>query len=239
MKNLSLILILLGLSFNSIAIDLKTFTDNADAFFVKYVENGSVEYAKVKQNISEIEKLYKSVGSFDVKGLTENETKSFYINAYNLVVIYWVSKYYPLKSPLDASGFFDMVKHNVAGEELTLNRLEIKKLLGPYTDARVHFALACAAKSCPPLANFAYRPEKLEQQLTDRTMLSLNNKSWLVVNAKEKKVELSKIFNWYKAEFNLNGKTTLDWINQYRKEKIPSTFAIEYYEYNWVLNDKK
>ncbi|MEM6360586.1 MAG: DUF547 domain-containing protein, partial [Bacteroidota bacterium] len=46
---------------------------------------------------------------------------AFFVNAYNLIVIYQVAKFYPLKSPLDRSGFFDRVKHTVAGESITLN----------------------------------------------------------------------------------------------------------------------
>ena len=65
----------------------------------------------------------------DLSSASAESKKAFYINAYNLIVIYQVSKFYPLKSPLDKSGFFDKVKHQVAGEALTLNALELKTLV--------------------------------------------------------------------------------------------------------------
>ncbi len=221
------------------ATELKTFTTDANVFFSKHVENGSVAYAKIKAQISGVESLYKQIGEMSLTGADENEIKSFYINAYNIIVIYWVAKHYPLKSPLDNSGFFDKVKHIVAGEPLTLNALEIKKLLQPYKDARFHFALACAAKSCPPLASFAYTPAKVNQQLDERTVLALNNKEWIKVYPNQKKVELSKIFEWYKADFTTQGLSSIEWINKYRNEKIPNTYSVGYYEYNWELNEKK
>jgi hypothetical protein len=238
MKKIVLLLLLGTTSILSKGADVKSFLTSTDVFFRRYVDNGFVRYVKVKNSIGEIEALYQQVGEMNLEGEDDSSKKSFFINAYNVIVIYWVVKHYPLKSPLDDSGFFDKVKHKVAGEEMTLNSLEIKKLLTPYKDARFHFALACAAKSCPPLANFAYMPATLDKQLTERTSAALNNPGWLKVNAAQKKVELSKIFEWYKKDFTADGKTEIEWINQYRKEKIPVTYAVGFYEYNWALNEK-
>ncbi len=238
MKKTVLLALLISTSFLSRSADVKSFLTSSDAFFKKYVDNGSVSYVKIKKSLSEIENLYKDAGEMKLDGLDDNSKKAFYINAYNVVVIYWVVKHYPLKSPLDDSGFFDKVKHKVAGEEMTLNSLEIKKLLTMYKDARFHFALACAAKSCPPLASFAYMPSTLDKQLTERAAAALNNPNWLKINNAQKKVELSKIFEWYKKDFTMDGKTEIEWINQYRTEKIPTSFTVGFYEYNWALNEK-
>ena len=223
---------------SAFSFDVTTFLKRTDAFFKKHVANGSVAYGLIAKNITEIDELYAEVGKADLTKLDDNTKKSFYINAYNIVVIYWVVKHYPLKSPLDDSGFFDKVKHKVAGEEMTLNSLEIKKLLTMYKDARFHFALACAAKSCPPLASFAFLPTTLDKQLTERTTQALNNPNWIKVNDSQKKVELSKIFEWYKKDFTADGKSEIEWINQFRKEKIPTTYAVGFYEYDWRLNEK-
>ncbi len=229
--------LLLMIVINGQGNDLAGFFKEADAFLKKYVKNGAVAYAKIKLT-SEAEQLYQHVGEMNLMIATDSEKKAFYINAYNIIVIYYVAKHYPLKSPLDQSGFFDQIKHKVAGETMTLNSLEIKKLLGMYKDARFHFALACAARSCPPLASFAFMPELLEQQLTERATAALNNTAWLKVNKGTKKVELSKIFEWYKKDFTTNGNSELEWINSFRKEKIPITYQIAYYEYDWNLNDQ-
>lgn len=226
-----------GMPSEAKATTLNEFFPKADAFLKIYVKNGSVAYKTINKNPAEIETLYKMIGEMSLAGATESDRKGFYINAYNLVVIYWVTKHYPLKSPLDDSGFFDKIKHRVAGEDMTLNSLEIKKLLLPYKDGRFHFVLACAAKSCPPLASFAYLPAKLDQQLNDRTMMAINDVEWIKVDKSQNSVALSKIFEWYKGDFTKNGKTQVDWVNQFRKEKIPTNYSVSFYEYNWNLNE--
>lgn len=218
--------------------DLTSFFKDADAFLKKYVENGKVHYQQINEDFEVIEKLYNEIGAMDISKATPETKKAFFINAYNLIVIYQVGKYYPLKSPLDRSGFFDRVKHNVAGESITLNALEIKKIVLIYKDARIHFALACAAKSCPPLASFAYVPHELNSQLDARTKLSINNKNWLKVSASAKQASISKIFDWYKKDFTMDGQNTvIDFINKYRSTPIPTSYSVEHYEYDWSLNE--
>ena len=236
MRVTSLTLLILAIQMTVFASDIKSFTINTDAFLKKYVVNGQVAYARLKQNVAEAENLYHEINMMNLTKSDEAEKKAFYINAYNIVVIYAVVKHFPIKSPMDKAGFFDTIKHIVAGESLTLNELERKKLLQPYRDGRFHFVLVCAARSCPSLANFAYTPEKIEDQLTERTALTLNDKEWLKVYPKQKKADISKIFEWYSDDFKSGGKTVLDWINQFRIEKIPSSYAVGFYEYDWSLN---
>lgn len=239
MKKLSFLLILLLIGANANSTDLNTFYKKSDAFFKMYVHNGLVNYKAIKSNFSGIQSLYSDIETMNLASANSLEKQAFYINAYNLIVIYQVAKYYPLKSPLDQSGFFDKVKHTVAGTPMTLNYLEIKKLLQEHKDARFHFALACAAISCPPLASFGYTPENLNSKLTERTKLALNDKDWLKVNASGKNVEVSKIFEWYKKDFTMDGQNSIiEFINKYRTTPIPSNYSVSHYEYNWSLNEE-
>ncbi len=234
MKKLLLLLVLISsASFGQTKTG--TFFKEADAFFAKYVMDGKVDYKSLKGNMSVIDGLYAQVNNMSLAGLDANVKKAFYLNAYNIAVIYHVEKYYPLKSPLDQSGFFDQVRHKIAGESMTLNALEIKKIILPYKDARIHFALACAAISCPKLASFAYRPDMLEKQLNDRTKLAINDATFIRV--KSKKVEVSQIFKWYERDFTNGGITVIAFLNKYRNNKIPEEFMLGYYEYDWKLNE--
>lgn len=221
----------------SIASDLNGFTRSADLFFKKYVSNGSVAYAKIKANPSEINELYGAIGTISLNNVNDNAKKAFYINAYNLIVIRSIVQHYPVKSPMDIEGFFDKKDHLVAGDKLTLNKLEKDKLLSAYEDARFHFVLVCAAKSCPPLLNGAFTPENVEDLLEQRTKITVNDNSWLKVDSKQKRVGLSKIFEWYNADFTADGNSVLNWINGFRTKKIPTDYKVAYYEYDWALNE--
>lgn len=216
---------------------LPGFTAQADAFLKKYVSNGRVAYAAVKKEAATIQSLTRQIGSMDLQDASDNSKKAFYINAYNLLVIQAVVNQFPLKSVMDIPGFFDKTTHVVAGEKLTLNHLEKKKLLQPYPDARLHFVLACAAVSCPPLAGFAYTPEALSTQLDARTKLALNNNAFIRVSKKDRQVGVSKIFDWYRSDFIRNNQTVPDFINTYRISKIPADYQVGYYEYDWRLNN--
>ena len=221
---------------HSQAADLSTFFAESEQFFQKWVRHGQVDYTGVKKNFTQISGLYEQINQMSLQQASASEQKAFYINSYNLAVIYQVAKYYPLKSPMNQSGFFDKVKHEIAGEAMTLNALEIEKIVLSYRDPRIHFALACAAKSCPHLANFAYVPNQLEQQLESRTKKAINDPEFIVV--KEGGVAVSKLFDWYKKDFTQNGQTVIQFINQYRARAIPTSSPITYYPYNWQLNDR-
>lgn len=214
------------------------FTADVDAFMKAHVADGRVGYAQLKKSGNDLAGLYKQIGSVNLAGASDKEKKAFYINAYNVAVIHQVVQAFPLKSPLDKAGFFDQVKHRVAGQDITLNQLEKEKLLSAYGDARIHFAVVCAAVSCPPIADFAYTADKVDAQLDERAKLSLNNSTFIRVNNGQKKAELSKIFDWYKADFTKGGQSVLAYVNGFRRDKIPADFATSFYEYDWRLNGR-
>lgn len=239
MKNFILTIIaFLFSSFNLMAFpqELQQFNKEADMFLKTYVMDGKVDYKRLKENFTEVEKLYKSLETVDINSLSDQETKALYINAYNIIVIRQITEYYPLKSALDKNGFFDKVKHNIGGEMLTLDQIEKGKVIIPFRDPRVHFAFSCAAIGCPELGNFAYTADKLDAQLDERTNNAINNPDFIKVNAGQNQVELSMIFKWYAKDFKMKADNVIAYINEYRKSKIPSNTAINYYPYDWSLN---
>lgn len=238
MKRMLLSLLALFL-YQSVAMAISTadFTNQADIFLGKYVEYGNVAYSKIKQNKAEIDQLYQMIADVDLSKASDAEKKAFYINAYNLIVIHHIVEYYPLKSALDKNGFFDQLKHRVAGESLTLDQIEKGKVIIKYRDPRVHFAFSCAAKGCPKLAGFAYRADKLDEQLDRRTRQVVQDLKFTWFDLDNRVVYISKIFDWYERDFTQDGKTVVEWINQYRNKEIPRHFSVVHYDYDWSLNE--
>ncbi|MFY0654099.1 MAG: DUF547 domain-containing protein [Cyclobacteriaceae bacterium] len=208
----------------------------ADSFFSKYVDsNGNVDYKALVNDPGEVNSLVKEIENYSVNSASAAEKKAFYTNAYNILVIKQIVDRYPIEGPLKVDGFFDKIKSKVAGEYLTLNQVEKDKNLFVNGDERLHFVLVCGAKGCPPLANFAYTPEKIESQLEDRTKLALNSSSFIRHTGNQ--AEISQIFSWYEGDFK--GKVPggiVGYLNKYRKNQIPLKAKIVYYEYNWNLN---
>ena len=211
------------------------------AYFAKFVdENGNVNYGAIKRNPLEIKALVKRYETADAKLLTDADREAFYLNAYNIMVISEVAARYPVESVQKIPGFFDKNLVTVAGEKMTLNDLEAKKLRDPFHDPRVHFALVCGAKGCPRLNRQAFVGNQVDAQLTVQARKVLQDPKFTRVNEATKKVLISQIFKWYEADFKATGKTGLAYINQYRDSKaIPATYAVDYYAYDWALNDRK
>ena len=216
-----------------------SFFTKTDAFLNKYVKNGKVTYEAIKKNSDELTEILKIAADISIDDESVATQKAFWINAYNLNVIKGVLNKFPIKSPLDISGFFDKITYQVANKKLTLNDIESKMIRSKYKDPRFHFALVCGALGCPPIINKAYLPATVEAQLTNQTRIAINNSSFIKVNDDAKSVALSQIFEWYKDDFVSKGVTYIDFLNKYKADKIPDNYKTSYYTYDWALNKVK
>ena len=235
MKKFLLSMIFIGLM--SPLFAQSTFFTKADAFFKKNVStSGKVNYAGIKAAPAELNELVKLVASYQTSGKSSNEKKAFYLNAYNISTIHGIVENYPVKGPMAIKGFFDTKKHTIAGKSITLNHLENKIIRPTYNDARIHFALVCAAKGCPKIANFAFTPAKVNTQLETRTRKAMNDNYFIRVDAGTKKVQYSQLFDWYKADFLKEASSITAYINKYRTKKVGADFGTGTYEYDWNLN---
>lgn len=211
------------------------------AYLAKFVdENGNVNYGAIKRNPLELKALVHRYETFDANSATAPDREAFYLNAYNLMVINEIVAHYPSESVQKIPGFFDKSLVTVAGEKMTLNDLEAKKLREPFHDPRVHFALVCGAKGCPRLNRAAFVGNQVDAQLSVQARKVLQDPKFIRVDAAAHKVLISQIFKWYEADFKTTGKIGLAYLNQFRDSKaIPATYTVDYYTYDWALNDRK
>ncbi len=232
MKYLSALLFacLLSTGFAQNDFDFFATTDN---FFATHCSNGKVDYSSVKsdQNLPTLIEYVASNAS--PIGLE----KSYLINVYNLFVISKISSHYPVGSPMDDSGFFTDKSFDLNGKKTSLDYLENGILRKEHSDPRLHFSLVCGAIGCPPITNFAYREDLLETQLDQQARLALNNDQFVYSMDDNKSIYLSEIFNWYKEDFGKNKKEVIAYINGFRSEDFDENYRIQYYPYDWTLND--
>lgn len=217
------------------AQDLNAFFSQSDTFFKTNVKNGKVAYDNIHKNPDALNSVLAIAKAVKVNESDAKNYQAFWINAYNLSVIKGIIDNYPTKSPLDNSGFFDKTTYNLGGKKITLNDIEHKLLRPKFKDPRFHFVLVCGALGCPPLISKAYLPNTLDAQLEAQTKRAING-TFLKVNTKKKRISASKIMEWYKEDFTMNGTTEIDFINKYRIEQVPAKSKLSYFEYNWNLN---
>ncbi len=222
--------------FSLSAQNVSSFIADADVFFSKHVTDGLVDYRAVQQD-DKLDQFVQEIASFDYSGLEKKQKKAYLINAYNLLVISQIIEKYPIASVQETGAFFEKESIVVAGKKFSLNKFEKEELLKPFGDARLHFVLVCGAKGCPPITNFAYTPEKLNEQLDTQTRKSLNDASFIKIT--DKQLNISKIFEWYASDFGSNKTTRINFINGYRNSRIPSSAKFKYIDYDWSINDSQ
>jgi glutaredoxin len=120
-----------------------------------------------------------------------------------------------------------------------------RKLVVEPLDPRIHFALVCGAKSCPPIR--MYSAANLEEGLQGAAEAFCESE---VTLARDKKmVTLSKIFKWYGKDFASKNVDLLKKIAEFRNnpqdelsqiiKTNPKSLKIKYAEYNWDVNSKE
>lgn len=161
------------------------------------------------------------------------ETMAYWINAYNALTVRMVLEQYPIKSIKELHGGnpWDVECFETGGRRYSLNMIENEILRGKFNDARVHFALNCAAKSCPPLYNRAFTASSLDAQLTDRTKRFLRDPNANVIG--KDRVLLNKIFEWYAADFE----DIPAYLTMFSGTMVSDKAQIDYLEYDWSLNN--
>lgn len=198
-------------------------------------EKGNVNYQGFKTDKELLDKyLFQLAKKAPDHTYSPNEELAYWINAYNAFTIQLVLKYYPIASITNIDKPWDIPFIKIENKTYTLNEIEHQIIRKKFNEPRIHFALVCAAASCPKLLNEAYVPEKLEKQLLSQTIDFINDTTKNTLN--KNKAFLSELFSWYKEDFTKNG-TLADFINQYAKIKLDSKTKISFSQYNWKLNE--
>ena len=209
----------------------------------KYAGPKGVRYAAWKGNAADVTALNsvtEGIAADKLPGGRE-EKLAFYINAYNAWTLKGVLDAYPIKSVRDVAplfGFFTRSAITVAGEKMSLNKLEKETIIPTFKEPRVHFALNCASRSCPPLRAEPFAGGSLGTQLDEQaTGYVSGNPLGVKVQGKDA-AELSQIFEWYAKDFAPSG-GAVAFINRYRKEKLPEGVKVSFQKYDWSLNETR
>jgi hypothetical protein len=206
-------------------------------------DHGRVAYDEVDR--SQVERLYAAIaasGPINHPELysTPAAREAYYLNAYNVLVWKGVLDRLPGQFSVgqEKARFFYLTRYVVGGEAMSLYHLENAVLRSTFHDPRIHMALNCASAGCPKLSRDAYLPERLDEQLDRDTRRFVSETRNVAYDDKAKRLRLSSIFDWYRADFGDSPQAVIAWINRYRtdSEKMPATAQIEYVPYDWSLN---
>ena len=208
--------------------------DAWNALLEKYVTaDGRVDYKGLKADSAALNRITEAFSAqTPTENWSRNQRLAFWINVYNAFTIKLIVDNYPIGSItlLDGGKPWEVKRVRIGRTVYSLNEIENDIIRPEFKDARIHFALNCAAKSCPPLYNKAFLPSTLDKQLDQRTRVYLHpfTRSWSAST-----VELSKIFEWYRDDFEDLGL----FLKKYTGVKIAPGAAIKFTPYDWNLNE--
>ena len=209
----------------------------------RHVKHGVVDYRGFKNEEGKLDEYLKLLENTKVSELPRNEQFAFYVDAYNAWTIKLILSAYPgIESIKDLGNLFKSpwekkIVH-INGRVLTLDDIEHEILRAQFKDPRVHFALNCASRSCPPLLSEPYRGSTLNRQLDDVTRAFINDpkRNYL----KDSKLYVSRIFKWYSEDFkdDVVGFFLKYAEGDFKKELEAKKYELKivYLSYDWSLN---
>lgn len=209
----------------------------------RHVRDGVVDYRGLKKEEQTLDHYLEVLEKVDSGTLSHPEQFAFYINAYNAWTLKLILTGYPgVKSIKDLGSLFKSPWKKklcrLDGRVMTLDEIEHGILRPRFADPRVHFAIVCASKSCPPLLSEPYRGRTLDTQLEAAARAFINDPR---SNRFEGGVlYLSRIFKWFAKDF---GNDPAGFVGRYAEGQLaaglqgaPRPLKIEYLDYDWRLN---
>jgi hypothetical protein len=180
-----------------------------------------------------------SVSEREFEGWQRSEQIAFLVNAYNAFTVEKVLTRYPnLGSIRDFGRFFGNPFKDefftLLGRRASLDWIEHDTLRKRYREPRLHFALNCAAVSCPMLRAEAYAGARLEAQLEDQARRFLSDSSRN--RYRDGRLEVSRIFDWYGEDFEPREQ----YFQRYAAVLgMPpgASPRLQFLDYDWSLND--
>ncbi|MCK5557357.1 MAG: DUF547 domain-containing protein [Candidatus Hydrogenedentes bacterium] len=227
------------------------------AVLADHVQDGLVNYRTLRAD-KRLDQYIQQLAQTDPDGIVSEKARlAFWINAYNAHTLKLICDNYPVKSINDLHGrgfglrkvlrrtVWDRPLITINNRKTTLNAIEHEIIRPLFNDPRIHFALVCAAKSCPPLRSEAYEGDKLDDQLDDQGRQFLTDISNNSFNTEEKTAKMSRIFSWFARDFGGSNEEILTYIARFLPKDIadqiranPRAWTVRYNEYDWSLNER-
>lgn len=228
----------------------------------------SVDYSRLRASPAYADfctTLTPQLQTYDPASLaTREERLAFWINLYNALVIDAVIAFAVRESVASqwaGLAFFRTAAYLVGGRRCSLEDIENGILRanrgnpflpGPQfasgdprmawiidpPDPRIHFALNCASRSCPPISVYSAEQIDAQLELAARSFVAAD----VAIDQENGEIQLSRIFSWYRDDFGgplgiveLLRRTLPDderrtWLNQARSGRLA------YRDYDWRLN---
>ncbi|MEM1445640.1 MAG: DUF547 domain-containing protein [Planctomycetota bacterium] len=175
-----------------------------DAMLREWVDaDGLVNYDAIFADSSRLDAYIAYLATADLDALSDDARLATLINAYNAFTLRLIADYPQVDSIFDIPEDERWVhaRWNLGGRTVSLDELEHRIIRVDFDEPRIHWAVVCAAISCPPLRPEAYTAERLDEQLADQERIVHTSPKWQQFDASANVLKLSPLYDWYGVDF--------------------------------------
>jgi len=198
--------------------------------------------------------LRRRLAAVDAAALAPPDRLAYWINVYNVNVVATVVVHYPVASIRDIStdwvtrlNVFKKDTVPIHGGMTSLDEIENVRIRQEFKDPRIHFAINCAAVSCPPIRPEAFTGARIAEQLDDQARRFLNDPrrgAQIETQPTGIVLHVTKVMDWFAEDFSKWGGGQVAFIRKYLppdKQKLidaaKGNVKLDFYSYDWSLND--
>lgn len=213
-------------------------------------KQGDVDYEALQAQADSVLVPYlQELASARIASLDREARLAFWINAYNAYTLKLIVDHYPVTSIRDIKGSpdgdtpFQRPVGRVVDTLRTLDEIEHEIIRERFEEPRIHFALVCAAKSCPRLRRNAYTGPRLDRQLDEQARRFLHADRKNRIPTGDGHIALSRILKWYGSDFGPTPAAIQRALAPYfegavRDSLAQGAYEVRYLPYDWTLNDQ-
>lgn len=252
MRLLGLRLLLASVFLPWVAVSAADF-DHAHAAYARvleqFVSTNGVDYSAFKARPLDLNTYLDEaarVTEDEFKSWSEAQQLALLLNLYNAATLRLIIDHHPVSSIRKIGGWFtspwELPVVRLWGQTNSLDWLEHGIIRPRYAEPRIHFAVVCAAKGCPPLRTEPFVAERLDVQLDDQTRQFLGQRDKNRLDVTTRTLHLSPIFKWYRGDFETAGDDLPRFLRPYFNEAEARVLndpklRIRFTNYDWSLND--
>ncbi len=231
-----------------------TFDHSAfDTLLRKHVVDGMVDYDAFAAAPG-FPRYLEALSKADPTALDDQERLAYWINVYNAYTIRLINEHQERQSirninrTLGFAGKGPWVERLVkaGGQVYHLDNVEHDIVRKLWKEPRIHFALVCAAMSCPPLRSEAYTGAMLDAQLTDQARRFLRAPAKNRIDLSAATVHGSPIYtSYYREDFGSTDAAIGRYLARFYDEGpekqllLSGRFKLAATAYDWTLNSQE
>ncbi len=226
---------------------LDTLSDWAETLERFVDEEGRTDFIGLSKDTSQLQRFVDAIAQISPESApelfpSEAEVLAYHVNAYNALAMKGViEKNIPdnFSSLLKRALFFKFRSVVIGGKKTNLYDYE-NRVIRPLGEARMHFVLNCMVVDCPLLPRTVFTAETLEKDLESAAISFFSKPKHIKIDVDKKKVYLSAILKFYTKDYVESGKKQdlVEYVNQFRSDKIPQDYKVNYLDYDWTINQQ-